>query len=76
MTTAPRVSSAPQTHSYDQLQEAVDVRLDALFFETARARCGADTWDAAVREGGALSFEEAIAYALEEPRAWVRAAPT
>ena len=36
------------------------------FFEPARARCGDDGWDAAVREGAALSFDDAIAYALDE----------
>ncbi len=38
------------------------------FFEPARARCGTEAWNAAAREGSALSFEEAIAYALEEAR--------
>jgi hypothetical protein len=42
---------------------------DARFLEPARARHGADVWDAAASEGSALSFEDAIAYALEEPRA-------
>ena len=41
-------------------------RLDTEFFEPARTRHGADAWDAAARDGSALSFEEAIAYALEK----------
>jgi len=35
----------------------------------ARARRGADAWDRAVGEGAALGCEDAIAYALDEPRA-------
>ena len=50
-------------------EDPVDARLDATFFEPARTRYGADAWDAAARDGSALSFEDAIAYALEEPRA-------
>jgi hypothetical protein len=65
---AARLVGAAAAHRYDQPQEAVDARLDALFFEVARTRCPADTWDAAVHEGGTLSFEDAIAYALEQPR--------
>ena len=47
----------------------VEDRLDAIFFEPARASCGADAWNAAADEGAALSFDDAIAYALQEPRA-------
>ena len=47
-------------------QDPVEARLDETFFNPARARCGAGEWDAAAREGSALSFERAIAYALEE----------
>jgi hypothetical protein len=47
-------------------EDPVDARLHAAFFEPARTRCGPDAWDAAVRDGGVLSFEDAIAYALEE----------
>ena len=53
-------------------EDPVEARLDATFFEPARTRYGADAWDAAAREGGTLSFEDAIAYALEEPRASIR----
>jgi hypothetical protein len=66
---AARLVGAATAHRYDQPQDAVDARLDALFFQVARTRCGADTWDGAVREGGMLSFEDAIAYALGEPGA-------
>jgi predicted ATPase/class 3 adenylate cyclase len=48
--------------------DAVHERLATQFFEPARKRHGADAWDAAEREGGALSFADAIAYGLEEPR--------
>jgi hypothetical protein len=66
---AARLVGAAAAHRYDQPPEAVDARLDTLFFEVARTRYGADTWDAAVHEGGTLSFEDAIACALEQPRA-------
>ena len=69
-TSAPRHSSAPLTRTATtQPEDPVEARLDAAFFEPARARCGTDAWNAAAREGSALSFEDAIAYALEEPRA-------
>jgi hypothetical protein len=64
---AARLSGAAAAHRYGEPRDAVDVRLDATFFEPARMRCGADTWDASLREGAALSFEDAIAYALDEP---------
>jgi hypothetical protein len=53
-------------HRYDNPQDPVQARLDEEFFEPARTRCGADAWDAAVRDGSALNFKDAIAYALEE----------
>jgi predicted ATPase/DNA-binding SARP family transcriptional activator len=53
----------------DRAEDPVETRLDREFFAPARTRHGADAWDAAAREGGALSFEGAIAYALQEPRA-------
>jgi hypothetical protein len=64
---------AADAHRYHQAEDPVEARLDETFFEPARARCGTDTWNAAAREGSVLSFEDAIAYALEEPRAWIRA---
>ena len=60
---------AAAAHRYDKPQDPVEVRLDKTFFQPARARCGTDAWNAAVRDGGALSFGDAIAYGLEETRA-------
>jgi predicted ATPase/class 3 adenylate cyclase len=57
--------------SYGQQQDVVDARLDEHFFEPARIRCGTEAWDATARDGGTLSFEEAIAYALEERRTYI-----
>ncbi len=59
---------AAAAHSYEQQQDVVDARLDKDVFGPARIRCGTDAWDAAARDGGTLSFEDAIAYALEERR--------
>ena len=53
------------------LQDDVVQALDAAFFRDARDRYGSDAWAAAVHEGAALSVDEAIAYALEEPTACV-----
>jgi tetratricopeptide (TPR) repeat protein len=66
---AARLSGAAAAHRYGQPEDAVDARLEATFFTPARARCGAHAWHDTAREGAALSFEDAIAYALEEPRA-------
>jgi hypothetical protein len=63
---AARLYGAGGAHRYGQPQDPVDVRLHARYFEPARNRHGADAWDAAAREGAALSFEDAIAYALGE----------
>jgi predicted ATPase/DNA-binding SARP family transcriptional activator len=60
---------AAASHRYGEVPSLVDARLDAKFFEPARKRRGAPEWDAAVRDGGTLSFMDAIAYALREPRA-------
>jgi predicted ATPase/class 3 adenylate cyclase len=65
---AARLSGAAAAHRYGQPEDALDARLDATFFAPARARCGADAWHDTAREGAALSVEDAIAYALEEPR--------
>jgi hypothetical protein len=64
---------AADAHRYDQPEDAVEARLDETFFEPARTRCRTDAWNAAAREGSVLSFEDAIAYALQEPRVWIRA---
>jgi predicted ATPase/class 3 adenylate cyclase len=66
---AARLVGAAAAHRYGEPEDPVDARLDATFFEPARTRCGTDTWDAAACDGATLSFEDAIAYALEEPRA-------
>jgi predicted ATPase/DNA-binding SARP family transcriptional activator len=60
---------AAASHRYGEVPSLVDARLGAEFFEPARRRRGAAAWDAAVRDGGTLSFMDAIAYALREPRA-------
>ncbi|HXU88556.1 MAG TPA: hypothetical protein VFQ62_06870, partial [Methylomirabilota bacterium] len=52
-----------------QQQDAIEARLDAAFFAAARRHHGADAWDAAARQGAQLTFDNAIAYALGEPRA-------
>jgi hypothetical protein len=63
---------AADAHRYDTPKYPVDARLDETFFEPARTQCGFDAWSAGTREGSVLTFEDAIAYALEEPRAWIR----
>src|SRR3954447_23427763 len=64
---AARLLGAALAHRYGQAKDRVDARLYSAFFDVARPRHGADAWDAAAREGDALSFEHAIAYALDEP---------
>jgi hypothetical protein len=59
---------AADAHRYEQPKNPVEARLAETFFEPARIRYGTDAWNAAAREGSTLSFEEAIAYALEELR--------
>jgi predicted ATPase/DNA-binding SARP family transcriptional activator len=66
-TRAARLTGAAAAHRYDSPEDPVEARLRASFLEPARTRCGGDEWDAAVRAGAALSFQDAIAYALEEP---------
>jgi predicted ATPase/DNA-binding SARP family transcriptional activator len=58
---------AADAHRYDQPEDPVEARLEVAFFEPARTRCGTGAWNDAAREGSALTFEDAIAYALEEP---------
>lgn len=64
---------AADANRYDTPEDPVAARLDETFFEPARTRCGTEAWNAAAREGSRLPFEDAIAYALEEPRARVGA---
>jgi DNA-binding SARP family transcriptional activator len=65
-TIAPRGSAA--AHRDEHSHDPVDARLDATFFEPARTRSGIDAWNVALRDGAALSFEDAIAYALADGR--------
>ena len=64
---AARLVGASSAHRYGQPFDVIEARLDASFFDAARARCGTKAWDAAAREGGVLTFDDAIAYALREP---------
>jgi predicted ATPase len=57
---------AADAHRYEQARDPVAARLDETFFDAARARSGAGAWDASVRHGRTLDFEDAIAYALDE----------
>jgi hypothetical protein len=66
-TRAATLVAAADAHRYDKAEDPVEPRLEEAFFEPARTRCGTDAWNATTREGRALSFEDAIAYALEEP---------
>jgi hypothetical protein len=66
---AARLVGAAVAHSYGHPQELVEKRLYTRFLAPARARHGANRWDTAVREGSALGFEDAIAFALQERRA-------
>jgi predicted ATPase/DNA-binding SARP family transcriptional activator len=72
---AARLRGAAAAHGYGQQQDAVEARLEAAFFATARTRHGADAWDTAVRAGAHLSFEDAIADALNHQRAPSALAP-
>ena len=66
---AARLLGAAAEDRHDRAEDPVETRLDTEFFEPARTHHGADAWDATAREGSVLSFDDAIAYALEEPRA-------
>jgi predicted ATPase/DNA-binding SARP family transcriptional activator len=57
---------AADAHRCDIPEDPVEARLERAFFEPARTRYGTNVWNAAARAGNALSFEDAIAYALEE----------
>jgi predicted ATPase/DNA-binding SARP family transcriptional activator len=70
---AARLVGAAAAHRHGQSKDPVDARLDATFFNPARRIHRADRWNAAARDGGSLSFEDAIAYALEEPPTQIRA---
>ena len=63
---------AAAAHRYDAPQDPVEARLDETFFEPARTQLGTDKWNGAARDGSAFSFEDAIAYALDEPLAAIK----
>jgi predicted ATPase/DNA-binding SARP family transcriptional activator len=63
-----RLVGAAKSHRADVQLDEVESRVDNEIVRPARARLGASAWDAAVRAGEALSLDEAIAYALDEPR--------
>jgi hypothetical protein len=65
-TRAATLVGAADAHRYDHPEDSVEARLEGAFFDAARTRSGTDRWTAAARDGGALSFEDAIAYALNE----------
>jgi hypothetical protein len=65
---AARLAGAAAAHSYGTLLDEVKARLQTDFLDPARTHHGTDAWDAAVRDGTALSFDDAIAYALDEAR--------
>ena len=60
---------AADAHRYDAARGSASRPGSTRRSSNPPARATAtDAWNAAAREGGALSFEDAIAYALEEPR--------
>jgi hypothetical protein len=59
---------AATAHRYGEPDDALHARLETAFFKTARTRHGVEAWDAAACGGAALSFQDSIAYALEERR--------
>ncbi len=48
---AARLCGAAERHRHDQPDDAPHAQLDATFLDAARARCGADAWEAAFRDG-------------------------
>ena len=64
---AARLAGAAAAHRHGHTDDAVVTRVDATILKAARTRCGADVWDAALQEGIALSLQDAIGYALDEP---------
>jgi hypothetical protein len=66
---AARLRGAAEAFRYDDPVDEVQERLATVFFAPARERHGPEAWDAAAREGSALTFADAVAYGLEEERA-------
>jgi hypothetical protein len=48
-------------------QDEILARLERDYFSAARARIGEDDWRQAEQEGDAMSYDDAIAYALDQP---------
>jgi predicted ATPase/class 3 adenylate cyclase len=69
---AARLIGAATAHRYGDPDDSVDARLTSTFFDDARTQAG-DAWDAAIAEGTVLTFDDAIAHALGEPRETPRA---
>jgi hypothetical protein len=65
---AARLAGAAAAHRDDTPPDEVEARLAATFIEPARTYHGTAAWDAAARDGATLSLDDAIAYALQEPR--------
>jgi hypothetical protein len=68
---AAQLLGAAEAHQYGIQQDDVAEDLHDAFFRDARVRYGSDRWQRTVQEGAALSFDSAIAYALDEPPAHV-----
>jgi hypothetical protein len=66
---AGRLLGAAAAYGEDRPEDPVEVRINAIFFEPVRTRCGIDAWNAALQSGAALSFEDAVAYAVGETSA-------
>src|SRR5215211_2580162 len=62
---AARLHGAAGAHRYGFTEDVIDARLATTYFDPARERLGAEAWDAAVRDGAALSWDQALAYGLE-----------
>jgi hypothetical protein len=60
---AAMLAGAAEAVGRDAQQDDVVARIETTFLAPARTDSGA--WETAAREGGALGFEEAIAYGLE-----------
>ena len=57
---------ARRREPFDQEEDAVAARLEFELLAPGRGSVRAKAWDAAVRAGAALGFEDAMDYALEE----------
>ena len=64
---AARLCGAADAHRFGQPAVPLEARVRDTFLAPARARHGAEAWDAAAREGAALGLDGAIALALGEP---------